>query len=337
MAKLQDVLMIKGNMIKNRIVMEPMFTFSYLGDMPGDDQCQERYFYGKQHVDHYEERAKGGAGLIIIQATQCFGATDSTGQWTAYDKNVLQTIAQKCHNYGTTVMMQLACGDTDINALSSDEIRTMQAEMTKAAVTAYELGYDGVEFHFAHGFTLCKFIDATYNKRSDEFGGTPEGRSKVLTDILPQVKAKTGEKFMLGVRMGEFLPESKDGFDIAGILEKAGIDLLNISFGMKFPVGPVPDGFICSPMAYSGCRMKQAVENIPIIAAGEIRTEEQARFLIELDYTDLVGIGTAYLADPAFANHIMNSKPVHKCRGCARCLWFTDHTKCPARKTDSFI
>lgn len=325
MSKLQDALIIKGNSIKNRIVMEPMFTFSFHGD--------DGHFYGNQHIDHYEERAKGGAGLIIIQATQCFGATDGTGQWTDYDKNILKTIAQKCHNYGATVMMQLACGDTDINDLSLDEVRMMQQEMAKAAVTAFELGYDGAEFHFAHGFTLCKFIDAKYNRRTDEFGGTAESRAKVLTDILPQIKAKTGDKFIIGVRMGEFLPESKDGFEIAGIFEKAGVDLLNISFGMTFPEDPVPEGFICSSMAYSGCRMKQAVENIPVIAVGEIRTEELARFLIGHDYVDLVGIGTAFLADPAFANHILNSTPANRCYGCERCLWFTDHLKCPARKS----
>jgi 2,4-dienoyl-CoA reductase-like NADH-dependent reductase (Old Yellow Enzyme family) len=324
MAKLQDVLSIKGNMLKNRIVMEPMFTFSFLGD--------DGHAYGRQHVAHYEERARGGAGLIIIQATQCAGASDGMGQWTDYDQKILREIAQQSHDYGAAVMMQLACGDTDINALTTSDILTMQHEMTDAAALVYELGYDGAEFHLAHGFTLCKFIDAEYNKRTDKFGGTAEGRAKVLTDILPEIRAKSGDKFILGVRMGEFLPESKDGFELAGIFERAGIDLLNISFGMKFPTDPVPDGFICSPMAYSGCRIKQAVENIPVIACGALRTEEQVRFLVGHDYVDLAGIGTAFLADPSFANHIINGMPANRCLGCERCQWFTDHTKCPARK-----
>jgi NADPH2 dehydrogenase len=335
MARLQDALIIRGNTIKNRIVMEPMFTFTYLGDILGDSRTQEKSFYGKQHIDHYEERAKGGAGLIIIQATQCAGSASGTEQWTEYDKSILKTIAQKCHNYGAAVMMQLACGDTDINALTADEIHAMQREMITAAVTAYQLGFDGAEFHLAHGFTLCKFIDAKFNKRTDAFGGTAENRVRVLTGILPEIRANTGEKFMLGVRMGEFLPESRDGFEAAGIFEQAGIDLLNISFGMKMPVDPVPDGFICSPMAYSGCRIKQAVDSIPVIACGALRTEEEVRFLIGHDYADLAGIGTAFLADPAFAKAIMNNQPVNKCHGCERCQWFTDHAKCPARKGKS--
>jgi 2,4-dienoyl-CoA reductase-like NADH-dependent reductase (Old Yellow Enzyme family) len=266
MAKLQDQLEIKGNIIKNRIVMEPMLTFSYHGD--------DGHFYGRQHVHHYEERARGGAGLIIVQATQCAGASKGSDQWTDYDKKILKEIAQICHEYGAATVMQLACGDTDINALTADEVRAMQKEMTSAAIHAYALGYDGAEFHFAHGFTLCKFIDARFNKRTDEFGGTAKNRARVLTGILPDIRAVTGQKFFIGVRMGEYLPESKDGFEIAGIFERAGIDLLNVSFGMKFPADPVPEGFICGPMAYSGCRMKQAVDNIPVIACGALRTEE---------------------------------------------------------------
>ncbi|SHI12838.1 2,4-dienoyl-CoA reductase [Sporobacter termitidis DSM 10068] len=324
MSKLQDALVIRGNTVKNRIVMEPIFTFSFHGD--------DGHFYGKQHIEHYEARARGGAGLIILQATQCFGATDGTGQWTDYDKEILKAIAQKCHNYGVSVMMQLACGDSDINALTTGEVLSMQREMVSAAVTAFKLGFDGAEFHFAHGYTLCKFIDAAYNKRTDEFGNSAWNRTRILTGILPELRSKTGDRFMLGVRMGEFLPESRDGFEIAKLFEETGVDLINVSFGMKFPDGDVPEGFICGPMAYSGCRMKQAVDSIPVIAAGGLRTEEQVRFLIEHDYVDLAGIGTAFLADPAFGNAVLGSTPFTKCRGCERCLWFTDHTLCPARK-----
>lgn len=324
MSKLQDDLIIRGNTIKNRIVMEPVYTFSFCGD--------DGHFYGQQHLNHYESRAKGGAGLIILQATQCFGASTSTGQWTAGDQAVLKTIAEKCHKYGAAVMMQLACGDLDIHSLTTEDVHKMQKEMTRAAILAYELGYDGAEMHFAHGFTLSKFIDAKYNKRTDAYGGSAENRTSILTEILPEIRSKTGDKFILGVRMGEFLPESKDGFEVAGLFERAGVDLLNISFGIKFPTDPVPDGFICSPMAYSGCRMKQAVENIPVIAAGEIRTEEQVRFLIEHDYADFVGLGKAFLADPSFAGLVLSSAPINKCRGCEHCTWWTDHTKCPVRK-----
>ncbi|AKB54166.1 MULTISPECIES: NADH:flavin oxidoreductase [Methanosarcina] len=321
MTEITDELVIRGNHIKNRIVMPPMVTFSFHGDNGS--------YYGKQHIEHYTKRAKGGAGLIIVQATSVFGAIDSTGMWSAGDISALKQIASNCHEYGATVMMQLHCGNMDINELSTEEIHSMQKNMKRAAIRACEIGFDGVEFNFAHGFTLCKFLDASYNRRTDKYGGDVLYRARVLTQILPEIRNNTPKNFIVSVRMGEHLPESKDGVEAAKAFEKAGIDLLHISFGMQPPTNPVPDGFICSPITYSGCKIKKEVK-IPVIAVNEIRNEEQVRFLIENDYVDLVAVGRGMLTDPEFANHVINSEPVNTCLGCERCFWFTDHTSCPA-------
>jgi NADPH2 dehydrogenase len=325
MAKLHGTLTIRGNTIKNRIVMVPMVTFSFHGDNGS--------YYGRQHIEHYTARANGGAGLIIVQATPVFGAVNATERWSEDNTRALKQIADNCHEYGAAIMMQLSCGDQNINELTISEIRSMQLNMTQAAITACKLGFDGAEFHFAHGFTLCKFLDASYNRRSDQYGGDIGNRTRILTEILPEIRKNAHEKFMLGARMGEYLPESKDGVEAAKTFEKAGIDILNISFGMEPPVHPVPEGFLCSPMTYSGCRIKKEV-NVPVIAVNKIRTEKQVRFLIENDYVDFAGIGRGMLADPEFANHVLRSEPINKCHGCKNCLWFTDHTKCPARKID---
>ena len=133
--------------------------------------------------------------------------------------------------------------------------------------------------------------------------------------------------------MGEYLPESGNGVEMAQLFERSGIDMLNVSFGMQTPVHIVPDHFICSPTTYSGCRIKKEV-GIPVIAVNEIRSEEQVRFLIENDYANFAGIARGMLADAEFANHVINSQAVNKCLGCKRCFWFTDHTKCPAKKNN---
>jgi 2,4-dienoyl-CoA reductase-like NADH-dependent reductase (Old Yellow Enzyme family) len=160
--------------------------------------------------------------------------------------------------------------------------------------------------------------------------GIAINRTRILTEILPEVRNNTHENFIFGVRMGEYLPESKAGVEVAKTFEKAGIDLLHISSGMQPPTHPVPEGFICSPITYSGCKIKKEV-NIPVIEVNEIRTEEQVRFLIENDYADFVAIGRGMLADPEFANHVVNSEPLNRCSACKNYLWFTDHTLCPAR------
>jgi len=322
MNKLQDPLTIRGIVIKNRIVMAPVYTFSFI--------CDNGSFYGAQHVDHYSNAAKGGTGLIIVQATDVHGASNSTNKWSEGNIASLKQIADNCHKYDSTVMMQLSCGDVNINDLSVMEIHLMQMDMEHAAISACEIGFDGVEFHFAHGFTLCKFSDASYNKRTDEYGGKALNRTRILTEIIPEIRRNTKEKFIISVRMGQYLPESKDGTEVAKIFESVGIDLLHISFGMKPPTNSVPQEFICGTLAYSGCEIKKEV-NIPVIAVGGVTSEQQARFLIENDYVDFVCAGKAILSDPEFANNILNHRQVNKCFGCKTCFWFTDHAKCPAR------
>lgn len=304
--------------------MLPMVTFSFQGENGA--------YYGRQHVEHYMERAKGGAGLIIIQGTNVSGVRTGTEMWSPASEAALRQIVKSVHSYGSTILIQLAVyDDLNINLLSSAQICDIQADLEQTAVKASYMGFDGVEYHFAHGFTLCRFFDRLVNQRSDEYGGSLENRARILLGILPAIRAKTHDRFVVSVRMGEYLPASEEGAEMARILEQAGIDMLNISFGMQPPVHPVPQDFPCSPMTYSGCKIKRAV-NIPVIAVNEIRTEAQVRFLIGNEHCDFVGIGRGMLADPEFANHVINSEEVTACRGCRNCLWFTDHTRCPAKK-----
>lgn len=326
MTKLQETLTIRNIRIKNRIVMAPMVTFSFHGDNGS--------YFGKQHIAHYTERAKGGTGLIIVQATSVLGAADFQNMWSIDNITSLKQLVSNCHAYGATIMIQLHCDNLDINQLSPTEINSMQIDMKQAAISACEIGFNGVEYHFAHGFTLCKFLDASYNRRTDRYGGDATNRTRVLTELLPEIRNNTHEEFIIGVRMGEYLPKSQDGIDVAKIFEQSGVDLLHISFGMQAPEHAVPEDFKCSTITYSGCKIKKEV-NIPVIAVNEIRTEEQVRFLIENNYVDFAGIGRGMLSDPEFANHIIKGEPVNLCLGCKECLWFTNHTMCPSQRINT--
>ena len=305
--------------------MAPVYPFSFKAGIGS--------FYGEEHIEHYTKRAKGGAGLIILQGTDVIGAADGINRWSVDNVLILKQIVENCHSYGSTVLIQLSCGNVDINRLSVDEVHLTQLDMKHAALAACEIGFDGVEFHCAHGFTLCKFLDASLNQRSDQYGNDATNRTRVLTEILPDIRNNTHSNFVMGVRMGEYLPESRDGIEVAKIFENAGIDLIHISFGAKPPDHAVPEGFKCGPMAYSGCKIKKEL-GIPVIAVHEIKTGEQVRFLLEHDYVDLVAIGRGMLADSEFANHVINNEPINNCYECGgdlmKCFWFTDHTKCPA-------
>ena len=323
MARITDELIIRGNRIKNRIAMAPLVTFSFQGD--------NGLYFGRQHIEHYKARAEGGAGLIIFQGTSVSGALNSTEKWLEGNTAVMREIVRAIHWHGAAVIIQLSCGNMNVNELTAEEIHTLQAEMIQAAATACESGFDGAEYYFVHGGTMCRFLDSSYNRRTDRYGGSAENRTRLLLDILPEIRRSTNDRFIVGVRLGEYLPESRDGIETAQAFEKGGVDLLHVSYAMKPPEGPVPEGFICGPMVYSGCRIKNQV-GIPVIAVGGIRTGEQVRFLIENDYVELAAVGRGMLADPEFANNVIYGRPINMCHDCAECFWFTDHAKCPARK-----
>ncbi|MDR1535895.1 MAG: NADH:flavin oxidoreductase, partial [Planctomycetota bacterium] len=310
-----------GRRVKNRLVFLPIHTFSFQGE-DGD-------FYGRRHVEHYLARARGGVGIIIVQATRVFGAAAGTEAWTRGSREALGEIAGGCRERGALPLIQLSGGDLDINALSTAEVESMQSEMRAAAFRAGELGFAGVEYHFAHGFTFCKFLDAAHNKRRDEFGGEAENRIRLLTGILPEIRRFAPPGFIVAVRMGARQPEPAQGLAAARLLEKAGVDLLDITFGMEPPAEAEIPGFAGSALAHEGCRVKRTV-GIPVIAVGGIRSGEQARYLVENGLADFAGVGRALLADPEFPNRVANGQPVNRCRNCGECRWFTDHRKCPA-------
>ena len=333
MAKLSDLITICGKTAKNRIVFLPCVTFSFRGD--GDD------YFGRQHLDHYTRAAEGGAGIVYVQGTNALGihsgskpsaSLEGPGQWTAGSRRMLGRIADAIHANNALAFIQLSWGgdrETDLNALTTGEIEQKQRCLLDAALAIGELGFDGFDFHFGHTFLLCKMIDAESNKRTDRFGGSLESRARVITEIIPEIKSKNGRGFILGVRMGAYLPDLETGLATARYLEQSGVDMLNITFSMTPPL-PAPADFPLSDMAYGGSLIKRAV-SIPVIGVGRTTTQEKAETLISNNYADLAGVARGILADPAFPGKVLSGEPVFECAGCSQCLWYIDHTRCPAR------
>lgn len=299
-----------------------MVCFSFQGENGG--------MYGQQHIDHYTQRAKGGTGLIIVQSTPVAGAAVQSGVWSSAGLAPLQKIAQNCHAYGAVILLQLSCGNVNINELSLEQIHTLQADCVAATISAHRAGFDGVEYHFAHGYTLCKFFDPSANQRTDQYGGDLTNRLRILTEIIPRIREQVDEKFILAVRMGGNIPDVEGAIKVAQALEKQ-IDLLHISFGMDQPTNEIPADFICSTIAYNGSQIKKHV-SISVITVGGISTAEQAKFLIEKGYSDFVAVGRGMLADANWANGALTGESINPCNNCAKCLWFVNHSKCPARK-----
>lgn len=348
MANLFSEYNLKKLIIKNRVVMPPAVCFGWT-DNSG--------MVSEDHIAHYEEIAKGGPGLIVIEAT-CIdkdGRLDDTqiGVWSDEHIDGLKKIAQVCHNHGAKVLVQIhhagiktpdsvierasgpsefTQGERTSRALDISEIHRIQEEYLEAARRVKQAGFDGIELHGAHGYLIDQFMSPITNKREDGYGGSLENRMRFGLEVVRKIRSEFGDDFILGYRMGGNAPTISEGIEIAKSLEKAGVDLLHVSAGIVGEELPkAPEGFPFNWIVYQGTEIRKHL-NIPVIVVNGIRTPEQAEYLIENDMADFVALCKSQLADPEWANKAREGLEIKKCLECKRCQWFSDGKRCPRRK-----
>lgn len=345
MVNLSSEIKIKQALIKNRIVMPPAVCFGW---------SDNRGFVTEEHVEHYGNIAKGGSGLIVVEAT-CINkdgrlADSQLGIWCDEQIDGLSRIAEVCHKHGAVVLVQIhhaglktpeivakeplapstvsLWGKTG-RALTIDEIHKLQTEYVEAAKRVKAAGFDGIELHGAHGYLVDQFMSPITNKREDEYGGSLTNRMRFGIEIVERIKEELGEDFILGYRMGGNAPDLLDGITIGKELEKKGVDLLHVSAGIIGENTPeAPKEFPYNWIVYMGTEIKKQV-SIPVIVVNGIRTPEQAAYLVENNLADFVAVAKAQLVDYNWANKALEGGEIKNCLECPRCQWFTDGRKCP--------
>ena len=220
-----------------------------------------------------------------------------------------------------------------IEDLDLAEIRRIPGWFAGAARRARDAGFDGVELHFAHAYTLASFLSVT-NRRTDAYGGSLENRLRLPREVIAAVREGVGPGFVVGCRyLGseDILGEDgrihgntlEDAKQIGVALCRAGLDFLSISRGGKFDDAKQPklgeaaypytghSGQVCIPRSkqdppgvntYLATGIREAVRaagfGVPVVAAGKIHTFEQAESVLREERADLVGMARALLADP---------------------------------------
>ncbi len=231
-----------------------------------------------------------------------------------------------------------------IEDLGLDEIRAIPGTFAAAARRAREAGFDGVELHFAHAYTLASFLSAT-NARHDDYGGSLEGRARLPLEVIAAVRAEVGADFTVGCRMlgSDDVPGGstvEDAAWFAARFAEAGLDFVSVSRGGRFedarrpPVGHAaypytgPSGEACmpGPSAPEGVNLslarairaavRAAGQTTPIVGAGRINTFETAERALLTGDCDLVGMARGLLADPDWPRKTLagNDATVARCR-----------------------
>lgn len=208
--------------------------------------------------------------------------------------------------------------------------RVLPETFAAAAARAKVAGFDGVELHYAHAYTMASFLSAR-NTRADGYGGAREQRVRLPVEVLTAVRARVGAAFTVGCRMlCDEVIEGGSGVDDASFfaveLCRAGLDFLSLSTGGKFEdakqpkVGEAaypytgPSGYECMPTVISDergpfarnverqARVRAAVReaglDTPVVVAGGIHAFEQAEAILAHGQGDLIAAARQSLADP---------------------------------------
>jgi len=326
LTKLNKTITIRNITIQNRIVMAPMHCFSF--------EISNGY-HTRQYIDHYIARAKGGAGVIITAATSVCPQVTHPGIWEDGQIPQMIQIVDGCHNYGAKIIVQIIQKTGVENRLTAAEIRCLQEHYISAAKRVSASGADGLEIHSCHGSLLCRMLSGETNLRTDHYGGTAENRARILTEMLPEIRNVVGKNFILSVRLGGNMPSVQDGIQLVQILNKTEIDILDISSGNTSPTYQLPEGYRGSLVSHLATLLKQHTRH-PVIGVSEIFTANDANYYIENNMFDLAAVGRGMFADENWAIKALNGETINQCHNCgnnrANCHWFSDHTKCPARK-----
>ncbi len=268
--------------------------------------------------DEYEwlvARARGGFGLVMT----CAAYVSPEGQaWKGqlgisddrHDAG-LRRLADGIRELGAVSSIQLHHGgmradasisghplvapwddpDRGVHALSTSDVQRVIDDFVAAAVRAEKAGFDGVEIHGAHGYVLCQFLDARKNHRTDGYGGSLEGRSRPLREVLIGIRAATGADFQVGVRV------SPEGYGITvadsralveQILASGDADYVDLSLWdvAKEPRDTAVDGLLIDQyvdLPRHGTRLG---------VAGKILAAQDADWCLERG-ADFVTVGTA--------------------------------------------
>jgi 2,4-dienoyl-CoA reductase-like NADH-dependent reductase (Old Yellow Enzyme family) len=199
-----------------------------------------------------------------------------------------------------------------------------------AARRAQDAGFDGVELHYAHAYTMAGFLSAL-NQRDDGYGGTRENRVRLPLEVYRAVRERVGDHYAVGVRfLGDEVIAGGNRIDDAvyfGVeFARAGFDFLSLSKGGKFEDASQPkvgqavypytgkSGYECMPTVLSDAigpflrsvplaeAVKRGVNDAgfatPVVATGGISTFQQAESVLEQGQADIVGLARQALADP---------------------------------------
>ena len=329
MPHLFEPLQLRELSLPNRIGMSPMCQYSAHDGVAGD-----------WHVVHYGSRALGGLGLMLIEATAVRPegriSPGDLGLWDDAQIEPLAKIVRQTRAQGVAVAAQLAhagrkasvgLGWEAQRSLSREEggwqsvapsaiafgegydapqqldvtgMRQVVEAFAAAARRARSAGFDAVEVHAAHGYLLHQFLSPLSNRRTDQYGGGFENRSRLLREVVAAVRAEWPQNLPVFVRLSA-TDWAEGGWDLdetvelCRMLKGLGVDLVDVSSGGLVPWAKIPVGPGFQTVFAERIRRQADIATPP---AGLITSPAQADHIVRTGQADVVLLGRELLRNP---------------------------------------
>ena len=333
---------------RNRIVFGAHFTmFSEPARTWG-----EPGFHGERLGRYVEDRARGGAGVVIVGQTQvhpttAYQMTNNAAAWDSAAVEHFFRVTEPIHRHGALAFIQLAHnGGVNFGAwsklpvwapsavvnsteapkvLEHHEIKELIEYFARSAANAAAGGFDGIEIHAAHGYLIHEFLSPRSNHRTDQYGGSLENRTRFAVEVLTAVRAAVGPTVAVGIRLvgdeeQQYGPglSADDAAEIARRFAALGlVDFLNVSVGIS-GIGMVRPMYAPHLLGvYAAHRVKQAAQEVPVFAVHRILLPDEAEGILERGEADAVTMVRALIADPEWPNKARDgaARTIRRCTG----------------------
>jgi 2,4-dienoyl-CoA reductase-like NADH-dependent reductase (Old Yellow Enzyme family) len=311
-----------GVVLKNRLAQSPMSDS--LGDGQGDPT--------EAQIRLYERWAEGGVALSFIGEVQgdprfpekpgnlVLGADSN--------QSLFQSLSTRAVIDGAHLWAQIGHagalshppisqpkGPSALNVeglqcagMLKEEVQDLPDLYAKTALQARSLGFSGIHIHAGHGFLLSQFLSPLFNHRQDSYGGSVEGRSRIVLEVIDKVRGAVGPTFPIGIRInstdqleGGLIED--DALEVIRLLNETAIDLIDISGGTYFPgAKPSSDGTSRGAYFLDFARRAKEVTKIPLMLTGGFKRREQAIDAVSSGAVDMVGVARAMALEPRLAN-----------------------------------
>lgn len=356
--KLLEPLKVNSMTLPNRVAVPAMVT-----RLSGEDGIVNQPI-----IDRYVRYAQGHVGLIVVEATAIHANKSGPLLRLSSDDFIPghRELVKQVHDVSDSkVVPQIihflkvarSGWRQTIDSLTPEEIDRIVEQFGEAAARAREAGYDGVELHSAHAYTLSSFLSRR-NPRRDEYDGrTLEGRLAMFGRVMQSVRRHVGKDWPVGVR---FLAEEaiKEGYTveeaklIALRMAQLGVDYISLSVGGKFedavhregqPLYPYTgysgdrcmpgDWYPPLPHAHLAAAVKQFINgkgfSVPVISVGKISDPADAERLLRTGQADMIGMARQLLADPDWVKKVEEQRAdqIVRCIYCNVCKQLDENFK----------